>query len=109
MRRLVASMLGVTLVLAIGSALHVSAQRANPNASRSRQPSANEARLERTGPFSVGETLTPHVTWSALLTAGKVVAEVKEKKPSYGSTAYYVVAEGRPTLFFAKLYPVYYK
>jgi len=34
---------------------------------------------------------------------------VKEKKPSFNSTAYYVVAEGRPTPLVSKLYSVYYK
>src|SRR5207253_2620397 len=30
-------------------------------------------------------------------------------KPSYNSTAYYVVAEGRPTPLLARLYSFYYK
>ena len=32
------------------------------------------------------------------VTAGTATVTVKEKKPSYDSTAYYIVAEGRPTL-----------
>jgi hypothetical protein len=34
---------------------------------------------------------------------------VREKKASYGSTAYYIVAEGRPTPLLSKLYTLYYK
>jgi hypothetical protein len=60
-------------------------------------------------PFRIGETLTFDISWSALLTAGTAVATVTEKRPSSGSTAYYIVVEGRPTPFVAKLYPLYYK
>jgi hypothetical protein len=66
-------------------------------------------RTERAVPFRVGETLSYDVSWSAYLTAGTVVTSVREKKPSYNSTAYYVVAEGRPTPLVAKLYSLYYK
>ena len=34
---------------------------------------------------------------------------VREKRPSFGSTAYYIVAEGRPTPLLSKLYTLYYK
>src|SRR5712664_3774227 len=67
------------------------------------------ARTERAVPFKVGETLTYDVSWSAYLTAGTAVATVKEKKPSFNSTAYYVVAEGRPTPLVSKVYSLYYK
>src|SRR6266568_2197071 len=60
-------------------------------------------------PFKVGETLTYDVSWSTFLTAGTAVLTVQEKKPSYNSTAYYIVAEGRPTPLLAKLYSLYYK
>jgi hypothetical protein len=60
-------------------------------------------------PFAVGETLTYDVSWSSYLTAGTATVRVAEKKPSYGSTAYYVVAEGRPTALVSKLYSLYYK
>jgi hypothetical protein len=66
-------------------------------------------RVERAVPFHVGETLTYDVSWSAYLTAGTVVASVKEKKPSYNSTAYYIVVEGRPTPLVGALYSLYYK
>lgn len=70
---------------------------------------AGQARRERSVPFKVGETLTFDVSWSSYLTAGTAVTTVKEKKPSYNSTAYYVVAEGRPTPLLSKLYSLYYK
>jgi hypothetical protein len=66
-------------------------------------------RTERAVPFKVGETLNYDVSWSSYLTAGTAVVTVKEKKPSFKSTAYYIVAEGRPTPLLSKLYTLYYK
>jgi uncharacterized protein DUF3108 len=66
-------------------------------------------RTEVAVPFKVGETLTYDVSWSTYLTAGTAVVSVKEKRPSFNSTAYYIVAEGRPTPLLAKLYSLYYK
>ena len=60
-------------------------------------------------PFAAGESLTYDISWSTFLTAGSATVSVKEKKPSYGSTAYYIVAEGRPTTMVSKLYTLYYK
>src|SRR5207342_1675131 len=60
-------------------------------------------------PFAAGEALTYDISWSTFLTAGSATVSVKEKKPSYGSTAYYIVAEGRPTPLLSKLYALYYK
>jgi len=70
---------------------------------------APSQRGERRVPFAVGETLTYDVSWSSYITAGTVVTTVKEKKPSFDSTAYYIVAEGRPTALLSKLYSLYYK
>lgn len=60
-------------------------------------------------PFAVGETLSYDVSWSSFLTAGSATTSVREKKPSFNSTAYYIVAEGRAAPAIARLYPVYYK
>jgi hypothetical protein len=60
-------------------------------------------------PFKTGEVLEFDIGWSSYLTAGAATVTVKEKKPSYGSLAYYVVAEGRPTPLLSKLYTLYYK
>jgi hypothetical protein len=68
-------------------------------------PPAREADV----PFRVGETLTYDVSWSQFLTAGTAVARVVEKKASGGSTAYAIVADGRPVPLVARFYPVYYK
>src|SRR5262245_25155904 len=68
-------------------------------------PPAREAAV----PFRVGETLTYDVSWSQFLTAGTAVSRVVEKKPASGSTAYAVVADGRPVPLVARFYPVYYK
>ena len=64
---------------------------------------------EMSVPFSVGEVLEFDIGWSSYLTAGTATVTVKEKKPSYNSIAYYIVAEGRPTPLVSKLYTLYYK
>src|SRR5579864_1681074 len=64
---------------------------------------------ERAVPFRVGETLTYDVSWSSFFTAGTAVTTVKDKHPSFGSTAYYIVAEGRSGPLVSALYPTYYK
>jgi hypothetical protein len=79
-----------------------------PRARPAAKPPA-PARTERPVPFKAGETLTYDVSWSTYLTAGTAVFSVKEKRPSFDSTAYYIVAEGRPGPIVAKLYTLYYK
>jgi hypothetical protein len=64
---------------------------------------------ERPVPFKPGEKLTYDVSWSNFLTAGTATVNVVEKKPSYGSVAYYITAEGRPTALLSRLYSLYYK
>ena len=85
------------------------AQRAGRRSSPPAPPRAAAPRSERIVPFKIGETLTYDVSWSSFITAGTAVTTVKEKKPSFNSTAYYIVAEGRPTPIVAKLYSLYYK
>jgi hypothetical protein len=85
-----------------------------PLAAQARRPAAAAARpaapkKEMAVPFKPGETLDYDVGWSSFVTAGTATIVVKEKKPSYGSTAYYIVAEGRPTAIVSKLYTLYYK
>ena len=91
----------------------LNAQRATKKpAAAAAKPAAKTAaapRTERPVPFALGETLSYDVSWSSYLTAGTATTTVKEKKPSFGSTAYYIVAEGRPTTLLSKLYSVYYK
>jgi hypothetical protein len=60
-------------------------------------------------PFAVGETLTYDVAWSQYLVAGTATSRVVEKRPSGNSTAYYIVAEGRPLPLIARIYALYYK
>jgi hypothetical protein len=72
-------------------------------------PAAPAARAERPVPFRAGEVLVYDVSWSSYVTAGTATVTVREKRPSYGSTAYYIVAEGRPTPLLSKLYTLYYK
>jgi hypothetical protein len=72
-------------------------------------PFAPAARRERPVPFKVGETLVYDVSWSTYLTAGTATVTVRDKRPSFDSVAYYIVAEGRPTALLSKLYTLYYK
>lgn len=61
-------------------------------------------------PFRVGESLSFDVSWSNYLVAGTATSRVVEKRQgSYNSTAYYIVAEGRPIPLVARFYSVYYK
>ena len=106
-------LLAVALALAVAASVTAGAQRAKRKAPPARPskaaPSAAARKTERPVPFAIGETLTYDVSWSSFLTAGTAVTTVKEKKPSFNSTAYYIVAEGRPTPLVAKLYSLYYK
>jgi Protein of unknown function (DUF3108) len=70
---------------------------------------ASAPKKEMAVPFKAGETLEYDIGWSSFVTAGTATVSVKEKKPSYDSTAYYIVAEGRPTSLVSKLYTLYYK
>jgi len=60
-------------------------------------------------PFRAGERLTYDVAWQTYLIAGSATTTVMEKKPSFGSTAYYIVAEGRPLPLIQRIYALYYK
>ena len=98
--------------------LHASAQqpaRKAPPKARTPAPVAEPARpaavprVEAPVPFAVGETLTYDVAWSNYLVAGSAVTRVVEKRPSFNSTAYYIVAEGKPIPLIARFYSLYYK
>jgi hypothetical protein len=65
--------------------------------------------VERQVPFKAGEVLTFDISWSDYLTAANATVTVKDKRPSFGSTAYYLVAEGQPVGLLAAIYSVYYK
>jgi hypothetical protein len=96
MRTVTAAMLGLAGLAALAVSPSAVAQRAVP-------------RSEAAVPFKAGETLTYDVSWSSVLVAGTATATVVEKKPSSNSTAYYIVAEGRPLPMLARLYKLYYK
>ena len=103
------------LILAAGlpfaAQAHSPGQTSRAPAKSSASASAKSAapKREKEVPFKAGETLDYDIGWSSFVTAGTAEIVVKEKKPSYGSTAYYIVAEGRPTPIVAKLYTLYYK
>lgn len=60
-------------------------------------------------PFRVGETLTYDVSWSQFLTAGTAICTVTGKKAANGSTAYSIVADGRPVPLVARFFNVAYR
>ena len=101
------------LTLVALTSFTLDAQRATRKAAApAAKPPAKAApapRAEKHVPFAAGETLSYDVSWSSYLTAGTATTTVLEKKPSFNSTAYYIVAEGRPTPLLSKLYSVYYK
>jgi uncharacterized protein DUF3108 len=95
--------LGLMLVCALAA---VGAQTKAPSKAAAPAPAAKR---EMPVPFKAGEVLEFDVGWSSYVTAGTATVTVKEKKPSYNSVAYYVVAEGQPTSLLSKLYTLYYK
>jgi hypothetical protein len=114
-RRVAAAATAMAVLLGAGAAAQ---RRSTPTTAPPRAPAparaapaagAPTAKKELTVPFGVGETLTYDVSWSATVTAGTATLRVAEKKPSYDSVAYYIVAEGRPSALLAKLYTLYYK
>jgi len=92
------------------SAAAMAAPKQAPAARDARPASPRStARSEQSVPFAIGETLSYDVSWSTFLTAGTATVTVREKRPSFDSTAYYIVAEGQPTPLLSRLYTVYYK
>jgi hypothetical protein len=94
-----------------GNSVSVSAQQKGPKAAK---PAPTPARppapkVERPVPFKLGETLAYDISWAAFMTAATATVSVKEKRPSFDSVAYYIVAEGQPTALVAALYKLYYK
>jgi|GEM_PF-1177205 len=95
--------LGVVIISLVLSMPVVAAQ------ARKAPPPPPAPKREMPVPFKAGEVLEFDVGWSSYVTAGTATVSVKEKKPSYNSVAYYIVAEGRPTSLLSKLYTLYYK
>lgn len=110
---------GIAVAIALVLSTVVSGQQPRQPGARTPAPRTPAARAparpappparEASVPFRVGETLTFDVSWSQFLTAGTAVSRVVEKKSSSGSTAYAIVADGRPVPLVARFYPVYYK
>jgi hypothetical protein len=102
MRRIVVAAL---TLIALGP-LMLQAQRAGR---KQRVGRPVEHPVDRPVPFKVGETLTYDMSWSSIVTVATAAATIKEKRASFNSTAYYIVAEGRPIPIVARLYSLYYK
>jgi len=96
-------------LLALAGAPAQTTKKAPPKAPAKAAAAPAAPKRELTVPFKAGEVLEFDVGWSSYVTAGNATVTVKEKKASYDSTAYYVVAEGRPTALLSKLYTLYYK
>jgi hypothetical protein len=107
-RALLTAALAALLACWPGQATPLAQARTAPRAGAA-APAKPAARAERPVPFRVGELLAYDVSWSSYLTAGTATVTVREKRPSFGSTAYSIVAEGRPTPLLSKLYTLYYK
>ena len=89
----------------------VAQRRGQSTPSKAPQKAAQPApaRKERPVPFAAGEKLTFDVSWSSYVTAGSATMTVLEKKASYNSVAYYIVAQGQPGALLSKLYDLFYK
>jgi len=111
MRLLAVLTLSVSLAAAVSAAaLQTKRPAPAPKAPPKRTPPAVPAPArEAAVPFAVGETLTYDVGWGRFITAGTATTRVTEKKASFNSTAFAVVAEGRPVPLIARLYPLVYK
>jgi hypothetical protein len=70
---------------------------------------AAPAKIEADVPFTVGETLLYDVSWSNTVSAGTATLRVMEKRPSFNSVAYYIVAEAQPGSMLSRVYTLYYK
>lgn len=107
MRFAIAATLGLVVVASFSVASSAFSQRTTA------RPAPRTARavprVNAAVPFKVGETLTYEVSWSSFVVAGTAVTTVKERKPSFNSSAYYIVVEGRPVPLVARLYSLYYK
>ena len=104
--------LAFLVVLVVAAALTEAGQQAparRPPGGATPPVNRPAPRREAQVPFKVGEALTYDVAWSSFLVAGSATTRVTEKRASFSSTAYSVVAEGRPVPLIARLYPLFYK
>jgi hypothetical protein len=110
MKRLILLLLCVAATMPLGAQARKPPAKAPARAAKApAKPAAPAPKKEMAVPFKVGEVLEFDIGWSLYPTAGSATLSVKEKKASFGSTAYYIVAEGRPTPVLSKLYTLYYK
>jgi len=99
----------VICALAAGAAQTKQAPAKSAPAKAAPAPAPAAPKKEVPVPFHQGEVLEFDIGWSSYVTAGTAEVTVQDKKPSYNSVAYYIVAEGRPTALLSKLYTLYYK
>jgi hypothetical protein len=104
--RAVAAVLAVGFMLGAGTTMRAGVTQRTKSETKPAAPA--RPATPRPVPYAPGESLDYDVSWSSL-TAGTATVTVREKRSSFGSTAYHVVAEGRSTSWVARLYPLYYK
>jgi hypothetical protein len=108
-RPFAACLSAIAVVMAVSTARGVGPTGQNRPTAPARQPAPASPRAERPVPFKAGETLAFDISWSDYLTAATATVTVKDKRLSFDSTAYYLVAEGQPVGLLAAIYSVYYK
>jgi hypothetical protein len=104
----------VGLLVVLAMIAPADAQKQKPRSAAPASPARRAARpaaapVDMNVPFRAGETLVYDISWSIFPTAGVVTLAVKDKRPSGGSSAYYIEAEGKPTGLVSRLYTLYYK
>ncbi len=114
MKRVLALGVALTLLCAASLDAQKKAPARKPAQTKKAAAAAKPApppapKVERPVPFRPGESLSYDVSWSSFLTAGTATVTVREKKASYNSVAYYIVAEGQPSSMLSHLYSLYYK
>src|SRR3712207_423352 len=99
-----------TLAAMATAAAIAAAATGNPaGQSRTAAPPPASTRADMAVPFRVGEVLTFDVAYSTYLVAGTATSTVVEKRAADNSTAYFIVAEGRPLPLIERIYALYYK
>jgi len=99
----------LTIAAFLGSTIGHAQPRAPQRAAAPQARATTPARIERVLPFKPRETLAFDISWSDYLTAATATLTVRDKRSSFDSTAYYIVAEGQPTGLLSAIYSVYYK
>jgi hypothetical protein len=86
---------GIGIVCAVGASAQRGKTAVAPESASAPPQGQSRTRAAPAVPFAPGQKLTYDVSSSSDLTAGTTTLEVKERKPSYRSEAYYITADGQ--------------